>query len=282
MTLNQWTRVTLELGSGGEDALAAVMEQYNHLGCEVLEDGGQTTAQIYFADKREAHTFAEAAVDAGKVSSIQTVEQENWQENWRQFFQPVQVTDRIQVLPAWRREEATGGKDAITILMEPGMAFGTGTHPTTQLCMKLLEQTIRRGDEMLDAGTGTGILCLVAVKLGARWAVGYDLDPAIMENAAVNRKLNGIGVKAASYFVGTLSALRSKTFSVVSCNMLSREFVPLLGELAGRVGPRGRLILSGLLQEERDEIVPIVQSHGLQVKHEQQLDEWAGLVFERA
>lgn len=214
------------------------------------------------------------------VGEAAEVQRENWHDNWRDFFKPVRVTQRICVVPSWMK--AAGPPCSVPIYIEPGMAFGTGTHATTQLCMQICEQVLRPGEYVLDVGTGTAILSITACKLGARSALAYDLDPDILENAIENLRLNEIEPGRISVWIGTLEALRPTTFDFIFCNMLLHEFSPVLPLLRSFCHPETRIILSGLLTSEEQEVADLVSGLGYDIIKRDTLQEWSAFVLSRS
>jgi ribosomal protein L11 methyltransferase len=168
------------------------------------------------------------------------------------------------------------------VVIEPGMAFGTGTHATTQLCLRLAEQHLRDGATVLDVGTGSGILCIAAVKLGARFALGFDNDPDILENAAENLKLNDVADGRVQIFVGGIDAVRPGHFDLILCNMLSNQFLPVVGQIASLMAPQGLAVFSGFLVSETDEVTQALAEAKLEPIVMETLDEWGGLVAKRS
>jgi ribosomal protein L11 methyltransferase len=200
------------------------------------------------------------------------IQEINWVEAWKQHYQPIPVGRRLVIIPAWL-ETATSGR--IPIRIEPGMAFGTGTHPTTQLCLELLEENLRPGEPVIDVGCGSGILSIAAIRLGASRALGVDIDAQAIPNADENAAINGIA-DLLEIGVGSVGEVLAGKFSmrqapVVTANLLSPILVRLLEDgLADVVAPGGRLILSGILEEQWQEAS--VPSPLREALHEKNLD----------
>ncbi len=187
------------------------------------------------------------------------IQEINWIDAWRQHYQPIAVGHRLVVLPAWMEPPR---QERIPIRIEPGMGFGTGTHPTTQLCLELLEETLQPGEKVIDMGCGSGILSIAAVKLGARFALGLDIDPQAIPNARENAAANGVS-NLIELEAGSVAEVLAGRFTLqqaplVMANILSPILIRLLDEgLARLVSPGGRLILSGILDEQwQDASVP--------------------------
>ncbi len=288
---DHWTLARVELADAAfaEDGLlAASLADLGLLGL-VQDEQAPHVWTAYF--DAAAHSVPEAlgspirdavAAMGGTVVTLQLTDapSENWQDNWRQYFRPIQVTPRIRVAPPWEPEPAAPG--TIDIRIEPGMAFGTGTHETTQLCIQLAEGVLRPGAEVLDIGTGSSILCIAAIRLGAAHAVGVDNDSDILDNSRENMALNAVDDGSIEIRVGVLSDISRRPFDVVFCNMLSREFLPILPDLPGYLATDGSLILSGFLLSEESEVRSALAAAGLDAGDVAVRGEWGGLVAHRA
>jgi len=208
-----------------------------------------------------------------------TLPEQDWGENWKRFFKPVQVTSKFVVKPPWARIRPKRGQ--IPIDITPGMAFGTGTHATTILCIEALEERIKkRGLSVLDVGTGSGILSIIAAKLGAQEVCGIDIDGVALENARENLEKNHVSdiVKIKK---GSLSVLHGK-FDVIVANIDLKSLRKMRNSLLGRLNHRGSLILSGILEKDKERI----RKHYLETKllrciKETQEGEWVCLTFRK-
>lgn len=204
---------------------------------------------------------------------------QNWMENWKQHYRPVTVGKRLVILPPWLDNPQP---QRLPILIDPGMAFGTGTHPTTQLSLALLEEYLQPGDDLLDIGCGSAILSIAAVKLGANAAYGVDIDdPALLsaqENVARNQAQEQVVLLA-----GSIEQVRNGEFPlrqapVVVANILAHILMHLLDDgLAELVAPGGVLLLSGILEEVEPEMMASLKKHGLRVEKRIQMEDWLGL-----
>lgn len=221
--------------------------------------------------------WPEARVDVGEK------EPEDWALAWKDFFVPLTCGDRFEVLPPWHLNDAQPGRE--TIVIEPKMAFGTGHHPTTALCLETFGDLmdagrIGPGNRFLDLGTGSGILGLGCCLLGMH-GLGLDIDPLAIENAEENKALNGVG-EAFSLAVGSLELLEpGRTFPLVLANILAGPLKTMAEDLAARVAPGGCLVLSGILGEQADSVAAAYQAQGLPAPRREQAGEWTALVWER-
>ncbi|OGP89006.1 MAG: ribosomal protein L11 methyltransferase [Deltaproteobacteria bacterium RBG_16_48_10] len=207
------------------------------------------------------------------------IPEKDWGEDWKRFFKPVPIGSRFVVFPPWKRVRLRKGQ--IPIEITPGMAFGTGTHGTTQLCVQALETRLKKkGGSVLDVGTGSGILAIVAAKLGAQEVCGIDMDQVAVEVARENVEKNGVeGV--VSVRKGGIGRIQKK-FDLVVANIDFKGLKKLKGALLGHLHQRGFLILSGILREEEGRIRQSYLEAGafrlIQVAHQ---GEWSCLTFKK-
>ncbi|HUF36945.1 MAG TPA: 50S ribosomal protein L11 methyltransferase [Anaerolineales bacterium] len=213
------------------------------------------------------------------------VDEENWNESWKQHYHPVRIGKRIIILPEWDREAP---EELLPVWIDPGMAFGTGTHPTTQLALELLERSLEDspGSDVIDIGCGSAILSIAAARLGAGRILGVDIDEDAIDNARLNARINGFEetlVLAVGSVAGVLAGgfpLRSA--GLVVANILTHILIRLLDEgLAGLVGSGGRLILSGILAEREPEMLVALEKHGLTVENRRQDGDWIAYLTRR-
>jgi len=211
---------------------------------------------------------------------LRTIRQEKWAEAWKENFKPIRVSNRLVIKPPWESWPAQKGE--IVVEIDPGMAFGTGTHPSTQMCLQLLDEMIpsfSRKISLLDVGTGSGILAIAARKLGVQKILAVDTDPVALENARANARANRI--KDGVLFRAGSIASSKHTFDLVVANLLPQEILGLAGDLPRCVAPGGLLILSGLLVRQKKEIAGVFARHGFAVVDSRKAKGWAALVLER-
>jgi ribosomal protein L11 methyltransferase len=182
--------------------------------------------------------------------SYRQVDEQNWAESWKAFFWPQKIGERIVVKPSWRDYRAASGD--LVIELDPGMAFGTGTHPTTALCVQLIESHLKHGDSFLDIGTGSGILMLAAAKLGAGRLCGGDRDGTAMRIAAENLNRNGIDRQSACLVQGSLAESFKGRFDVVAANILTHVIIELLDDILRVLKNKGLFICSGIIEQNKD------------------------------
>lgn len=208
------------------------------------------------------------------------IRKENWAEAWKANFKPLRITRRLVVQPPW--EEYAPKREEVAIKVDPGMAFGTGTHPSTQMCLRALETWILTSPyppSVLDVGTGSGILAIAARKLGAGRILAVDTDPAAIDSARKNAVLNEAG--GIDFQVGSLEGLR-QMFKIVLANLLPQEILGMADSLPKRVSAGGVLVLSGLLRSQKGEILSAFEGRGFKMVGSWTKKGWACLVLERA
>lgn len=229
----------------------------------------------------------------GRIRSLpeaqyRLIQDQDWSQAWKAHYQPILIGERLVIVPAWLESPAP---ERIPISIDPGMAFGTGTHPTTQLCLELLEacmsQLLPQETDVIDVGCGSGILSIAAIKLGARRAVAVDIDPQAIavtqENAALNQVAAGLEVG-----VGSVAELREGAFSVrqaqlVLANILALVIIQLLDAgLAELLAPEGVAIFSGILAEQEPDVIAALEKAGLRLAGRRGTGDWVALQVKRA
>jgi ribosomal protein L11 methyltransferase len=181
------------------------------------------------------------------------VAEQDWVRLTQSQFEPIRVNDRLWIVPSWHTAPDPA---AINLELDPGLAFGTGSHPTTRLCLEWLCDKVSHGDTLLDYGCGSGILALAAAKLGATQVVGVDIDERALEAAAENATRNGVAL----HLVHSKQALDGQ-FDLVVANILTNPLCVLAPLIAGRVGPGGRLALSGVLASQAEQVIAAYAPH---------------------
>lgn len=192
--------------------------------------------------------------DYSDLAAVREVVDTDWVRLTQSQFDPISITDRIWIVPSWHRENpevpsAETDQNLILIELDPGLAFGTGSHPTTHLCAQWLAEHLQPGKTLLDYGCGSGILAIIAAKLGARDVTGVDIDDQAVQSTDYNAQNNGVELIAS-----LPDGLQPGTFDVVVANILSNPLKVLAPMLCGRVAPGGRLILSGVLERQAQEV----------------------------
>jgi ribosomal protein L11 methyltransferase len=207
------------------------------------------------------------------------IDEQAWAESWKAFFKPQPITSRLVVKPTWCDYVPEPGQQVIEL--DPGMAFGTGTHPTTAMCVHLLEQHLRPGDTLLDVGTGSGILLIAAAKLGAGRLTGVDLDPTAITVARANLVQNAIGADRYELICGHLIEAVSGTYDIVVANILADVVVELLDGVAAVLKPGGRFICSGIIHAQKEMVGRAMADHGFSRVAVTELGEWLAFAGEK-
>jgi ribosomal protein L11 methyltransferase len=303
-----WLEVTLTVGGEAAEAVADVLTRFAPEGVAI-----EATRLEHSLDTGEARSVGELLVRAylpadeglearraeleqalwhlGQLLPLpapayRPVAESDWAEAWKANFQPLRVGRRLMIVPAWLDPALSEGD--IAIRLDPGMAFGTGTHPTTQLCLQAIERHLRPGQPVLDLGCGSGILSIAAARLGASAALALDIDPEAVRVAQENAALNGVAgeVRVAQ---GSLAEALSGDYGgewqgvpLVVANILARVIVKLLGEGLGRlVSPGGLLVVSGILDSQAFEVIAALKAAGLQIAAHERQEEWVALIARR-
>jgi ribosomal protein L11 methyltransferase len=203
------------------------------------------------------------------------MDEEDWAESWKAFFYPEKLTDRIVVKPTWR--EYIAGPDEIILEIDPGMAFGTGIHPTTSTCIGMIESYLTPEDRMLDVGTGSGILMIAGAKLGASKMVGVDLDEVAVEIAQKNLLVNGISPDRFEVVAGNLLDQAGGKFDLVTANILSEVILRLLDDIGRVMADKGVLIVSGIIEKNKDRVLEKLIATGFEIIDVRLKEGWATL-----
>jgi ribosomal protein L11 methyltransferase len=211
------------------------------------------------------------------------LEETDWANAWKENYKPFQVGERLWIQPSWL-EAPDNSPKAIILTLDPGMAFGTGTHQTTQLCLMALEKYIATGDRVLDVGTGSGILAVAAAKLGASEVAALDTDRQAVKAVIENGKINQVSAKIATY-LGTLASVSPKRryWDLVLVNILAPVIIELFDQdgLLEFTAENGRFILSGIIEEQVVEVERAVLTAGGQIVERMSMGDWVALVVER-
>ena len=224
------------------------------------------------ADADAGDLLAAAAATVGLADvpawSVEAVAEQNWVQLTQSQFDPIRVSDRLWIVPSWH---AAPDPAAVNLVLDPGMAFGTGSHPTTRLCLEWLERNVVPGCSMLDYGCGSGILAIAAARLGAGTVAGVDIDPQAVTAATANAERNGVVAR----FTDSAQPLAGE-YDLVVANILSNPLRVLAPAICGHVRRGGRLALSGILREQADGIIAIY-SRWLPLRVTDTREEWVCL-----
>lgn len=298
MTNNSaWIEVSLQVDGESAEAVAEVLERFGHQGVSLEQDGippdtwdedqvpppQSLTLRAYFpADDQLEATQAQLETALGHMRLMypmptpryRRVEAADWAEAWKAHYQPLRVGRRLIVRPLWI--DLPLAPDDIEIALDPGMAFGTGSHPTTQLCLQALEDLLQPGQSVLDLGSGSGILSIAAGKLGAGQVLALDTDSIAVEATQQNARANDVGHKVNAQR-GSHDCLLSsaRRFNLVVVNILARIIVEMANQRLGQiVRPGGLAIFSGIIDSQLTEVEDALRQTGLQPYARRQMGDW--------
>jgi ribosomal protein L11 methyltransferase len=279
------SRSFVELTIASDSSLSEVLVgMMNQLGFEGFWEDGERL-KCYMASERwsdgmlrETESLVALVTrpssSAAPRISLRTIQEENWNEQWERSIRPVHATSRIVISPTWQEYSPAPGE--LVVRINPKMSFGTGYHESTRLALKLIEQFLHQGMTVLDVGTGTGILAIASVRLGASSAIGLDSDEWAYANARENVVLNGVEEKV-TILRGELDGVGSGTFDLIAANIQRSVIEPLLPGMKQRLHSDGVLVLAGLLDTEHALIRERLHNERLEILAELSENEWIAL-----
>jgi ribosomal protein L11 methyltransferase len=280
--VSDWIHVKAELGAVPED-WSLFADAFERFGCpsSIQEDtppsiGGYLVALDAAEDQVKGLRQALLALGAVAVSS-ELVPHEDWSELWKQHFKPRRVGRRIVVRPTW--EDFDAHPDDLVIVLDPGQAFGTGDHPTTRLCLELLEETELARKAVADLGCGSGILSIAAMKLGAESVDAVDIDPLSVESTRANAALNEVHVHVAAG--DGLHIFERTEWDLVVSNIISATLIRMSGSIADAVAEGGTWIASGIIRGNWNEVLSAAERAGFRLDKLAEEDEWVAARFLR-
>ena len=292
MTEN-WTEIKIIVATADIDAAGAIatmtvpygiyIEDYSALEEEAMEiakidlidedllakDRTHGIIHIYISPEenpQEAVSFIENRLAAERIPydiELDTCKKEDWMNNWKRYFKPAPVGEKLLIRPVWVDDYDPAGRTVLNL--EPGVAFGTGTHETTRLCLEALERCVTPQTELLDVGCGSGILSVAAMLLGAKSAVGVDIDPLAVKVAAQNGALNGLSAPAYTVLQGNLTDRVSGAYDLVTANIVADAIIMLTPEIPQFLRPDGAYIVSGIIDAREDEVTAALAANGFAV-----------------
>ena len=211
------------------------------------------------------------------TSETEGVEQEDWQNGWRKYYHPMDVGQRLAIVPSWQDYDT----DRVKLILDPGLAFGTGGHETTNLCLEVLDERVKGGERVLDIGTGSGILAIAALKLGAAVTEGVDIDPVAVRTAGENAALNGVADKL-TVLVGDLSDKASGKYDIITANIVANAIMSLAPAVPGLMADDAVFIASGIIDSRKDEVIAALEAAGLAVLEVKEKRGWECIVCKKA
>lgn len=223
---------------------------------------------------KERLTAEKIPFEAGSIG----VDDADWNENWKKYFKPIEIGEKLAVVPSWEEYENRENRTILSI--DPGAAFGTGTHATTSLCLELLQGFVDDDTEMLDIGCGSGILGLASVLLGCKKAFGVDIDAQSVKTARENAEINRISDKA-TFEVGDLTQVVSGKYGVICANIVADVIIRLLPDVDEFMTEGGVLIVSGIIDIRKDDVLKAVNDNGFKIADQKYKDNWCAFVLKK-
>jgi len=289
-----------------EDDFKLFLEQnrqyWDYVDDELLREmAGKCQVKIYLPDDEQGRALLDTVrehlpllrqdrpdVNFGELSMTTVVrDEEDWQSAWKQYYKPISVGEKLLVVPEWERENVTVPEGRTVFLSNPGMAFGTGTHASTRLCLELLEGPASACETMLDLGCGSGILAIAALLLGTKSAFGVDIDKGATEVAKANAALNSVDDRFDARWGDVLQdeALRSflleKTYDLVTANIVADVILALSPLAVQLVRPGGTFIVSGVIDTREDEVANGIRAAGFTLREIRRENGWCAMLAER-
>ena len=236
-----------------------------------LPEDGSAADTVSFLKER----FSTLGIDA--KLTISGVCEEDWANSWKAYYKPIEIGEKIVIVPAWEKYNAPEGK--LVVRMDPGMAFGTGSHETTRLVIGLLEKYIKEGQRVLDVGCGSGILAICAAKLGAKECRAYDIDPVAVKVARENVKDSGLS----NVTCDTSDLLRGVdktggTYDVICANIVADIIIRMTPDVGELMGDNSVILASGIICERADDVISCFEKHGLKIIERAVENGWCALV----
>ena len=220
------------------------------------------------AGKAEAEGYLTGLTDVSVT--VTPMEEEDWANSWKKYYKPLDIGERLRVVPQWLAGESAPGR--VDLLLNPGLTFGTGSHPTTQLCLEGVERYTRAGDRVLDLGCGSGILSIAALLLGAKTALGVDIDPKAPDVAYENAAMNGIGKESYRVLAGDVlgdqglrQQLAGEGWELILANIVADVIIPLSGIVGPWLAPGGKFLCSGIIDTRAEEVRAALEGNGFAV-----------------
>ncbi len=242
----------------------------------ISNDAAFNDKLIYIRERIEHLKAQDLDIDLGPMElALTNVREEDWSNNWKKYYKPVRISDRLVIKPTWEEYEPKEGECVLSL--DPGMAFGTGTHETTVLCLRLLDRYVNRGDTIADVGCGTGILSIAALLLGAEKATAIDLDTNAVRVAQENARLNGVEDRMQVIHGNLLDKVQGR-YDIITANIIADAIISLTQHIRDYLNPDGIFISSGIILERLPEVLEKIEGSGLEVIHKETMGEWAAVV----
>lgn len=301
-----WTEITVKVPIEHSETAAAVANMTVPYGIYIedysdLEQGAEEIAHINLIDEElvakdrnsaiihiyisecdnalEAFSFLKERLDVLNIpyeAATVGVDDKDWNENWKKYFKAFEVGDRLAVCPSWEKYENRDQR--IVLSIDPGAAFGTGTHATTSLCLGVLDGIINKDMSVLDIGAGSGILAIASVLLGAKDAIGVDIDAQSVKTANENAEINKVADKA-KFIVGDLADKISDKYDIVCANIVADVIIRLFDNVGDFMKDDGKLIISGIIDIRADEVEAAAVEHGFKIIKMLERENWRAYIL---
>lgn len=248
----------------------------------IAKDRTTSLIHIYISECDNAMEAVEFLKERFRAANIDFtvnsigVDDSDWNENWKKYFHVSEIGEKLVIVPSWEEYENKQGRTVLNI--DPGAAFGTGTHATTSLCLTLLEKHINSGVKMLDIGTGSGILAIASTLLGAESAIGVDIDAQSVKTAKENAEINNVENKC-EFIVGDLADKISGKFNVICANIVADVIIKLFDNVADFMEDDAVLIISGIIDLRKDDVLNSALAHGFKILEENYKDNWCAFTL---
>jgi ribosomal protein L11 methyltransferase len=278
-----WHAVEVHLARVAETPITAQLWSANTTGLEISEDLPEAiTMRAYFdaapdleqlqANIHRALRLSDLPETSLRSIQLLTIADQDWLAEWKKGYEAVTSGEKILITPSWKRNQVEAN-DRVVVQIDPGMAFGTGTHETTRGCLELLEK-YWHGGSLLDVGTGTGILAIAAIKLAPdSRVIGFDIDPEAIDVALENAEINDVA-DVVNFEVNKLASYHGQAFDIVLANLTADVIVPLAADFPPVLNTTGTLIVSGILREQGDGVIAALDAQGFDVLESKPDGEW--------
>ena len=302
---NEWTQIKVTSKLENLDDVSAVMSMisnylqiedysdidlktcYGDLIDESILNADKTIASVsvYLAGKGHADTvaelrarFSELGIDAS--IEINGVNEEDWANSWKEYYKPLKIGNRIVIVPAWEKYNAT--EDELVVKMDPGMAFGTGNHETTRLVIELLEKHVKGGERVLDVGTGSGILAICAARLGAGLCRAYDIDPVAVKVARENIKDSGLE-NITCDVSDLLRGVDKKDggYDIICANIVADIIIRMIPDISAYMNEGAVILASGIIVERSEDVISAFEAHGFYIAEKSVDNGWCALAVKK-
>lgn len=271
-----------------DEELAQKMQDISQIRLYIEQDAHAPERIAHLKSELEAFRAMNPDTDLGSLEvSLQNLKEEDWEESWKQYYQPIPIGEHLLIVPQWLSPE--NKEHRIPVILDPGMIFGTGAHASTQMCLRALEAVIHGGERVIDLGSGSGILSIAALLLGADTAAGVDIDPKAEDIARENAALNGLTAPRFTAVTGNvigdkamMERLSAGGYDVVLANIVADVIIPLSAVVPHFLRPDGVFICSGILNTRLPEVIAAIESAGLTITQQEMQDDWCRLTARRS